>query len=369
MLEQTQSGATPDAMAALFLDGTSNRKHRVVLRLDGDLGIVADGNLIASWPYADIRRADGPPGVTRLGCTIAPPLARLEIADPETAGAVLARCPALDVGRSGAGSALRIIGWSIAAAASILAVAVFGVPLLADRLAPLIPPTVESRIGDVVDRHVRATFKAETCKGEAGQAAFRALVEKLRVAGGVEVPFQAEVLSSTTPNAVALPGGKIYVFDGLLQRARNADELAGVVAHEIGHIQNRDNLRKILQNSGTAFLVGLLFGDVMGGTVVISVAGSVLSASYSRDAERRADAFTIELMHKLGRSPTPMGELLFRVTGAEKGKSASSATILSSHPLTEERRDVMQKAGRPVTGPELLTAAEWDALKVVCKAR
>jgi Zn-dependent protease with chaperone function len=244
---------------------------------------------------------------------------------------------------------------------------VFGVPLLADRLAPLIPPALETRVGDVVDRHVRKVFKAETCKGEAGQAAFAALVEKLRIAGGVDVPFRAEVLSSTIPNAIALPGGAIYVFDGLLQRARNADELAGVIAHEIGHVQNRDNLRKILQNSGTAFLVGLLFGDVMGGTVVISAASSVLDASYSRDAERRADAFTIELMHKLGRSPTPMGELLFRVTGAEKSKSASTATVLSSHPLTEERRDVMQKADRPVSGPELLSAAEWDALKAVCK--
>ncbi len=367
MLDQTHIGPTPDAMAALYLDGTSNRKHRVVLRLDGDLGIVADGNLIASWPYADIRRADGPPGLTRLGCTAAPPLARLEIADPAAAAAVLARCPALDAGRSGAGSALRIVGWSLAAAASILAVAVFGVPLLADRLAPLIPPAVETRIGDVVDRHVRTAFKGETCKSEAGQAAFAALVEKLRIAGGVEVPFRAEVLSSAVPNAVALPGGRIYVLDGLLQRARNADELAGVIGHEIGHIHNRDNLRKLLQNSGTAFLVGLLFGDVIGGTAVITAAGAVLDASYSRDAERRADAFTIELMHKLGRSPTPMGELLFRVTGAEKSKSASTSTVLSSHPLTEERRDVMQKADRPATGPELLSTAEWAALKAVCK--
>src|SRR5207248_8127416 len=138
-------------------------------------------------------------------------------------------------------------------------------------------------------------------------AAFAKLVDKLKVAGGLEMPLVAHVLSSKTPNAYALPGGRVYMLNGLLMKAKTPDEVAGVLAHELGHVQHRDGLRRIIQTGGTSFLFGLLFGDVMGGGAVIFAARSVLNASYSRDAERAADAFAVETMHKLGRSPKPMG--------------------------------------------------------------
>ena len=73
-----------------------------------------------------------------------------------------------------------------------------------------------------------------------------------------------------------------------------------------------------------------------------------------------ADAFAVETMQNLGRSPVPAGALLFRVTGAQADKSIS---ILSSHPLTEERLETMKIPDRKPTGPELLTAAQWTALE------
>ena len=117
-------------------------------------------------------------------------------------------------------------------------------------------------------------------------------------------------------NALALPGGRIYLLDGLLQQARSPDELAGILAHELGHVHHRDGMRRLIQTGGTSFLFGLLFGDVTGAGAVIFVGRSMLDASYSRDAERSADAFAIDVMHKLGRSPLPSGDLLFRITGA-----------------------------------------------------
>ena len=71
----------------------------------------------------------------------------------------------------------------------------------------------------------------------------------------------------------------------------------------------------------------------------------------------------IDIMHRLGRSPKPMGQLLFRITGAEKDKSFS---FLSNHPLTEDRLTLMTMEDRPNTGPDLLTAEEWKALKSIC---
>ncbi|WP_163071438.1 M48 family metalloprotease, partial [Acinetobacter baumannii] len=90
------------------------------------------------------------------------------------------------------------------------------------------------------------------------------LMHTLREAGGVDASAEAAVISNTIANAIALPGGKIYVFEGLLDKAENVDELAGVLAHELGHVKNRDGLRNMIYNGGTSFLIGLLFGDITG---------------------------------------------------------------------------------------------------------
>jgi Zn-dependent protease with chaperone function len=254
--------------------------------------------------------------------------------------------------------------WSAAAVCSIVAVVLYGIPFAADRLAPLVPMSVENRIGEAVDKQVRVLLGGKTCDGAAGRLAFTAMVDKIRRAAGIETPLDAAVLSSSVPNAFALPGGKVYLLDGLLQKARNADEVAGVIAHELGHVHYRDNLRKIIQEGGTSFLVGLLLGDVIGATAVIFAARSVLDASYSREAEQRADAFAVEAMHKLGRSAAPMGELLVRLTAGDPSKYL---TIIASHPLSEDRLVAMTKEDRPVTGPEILSAPEWRALKDICK--
>ena len=121
----------------------------------------------------------------------------------------------------------------------------------------------------------------------------------------------------------------------------------------------------MLQRGGTSFLIGLLFGDVTGSSAVIFVTRSLFDASYSREGEDEADAFAVETWHALGRSPAPMGELLFRITGAQENRMIG---ILMSHPLTEERRELMRQEDRPATGPEILSVAEWRALKSVCRS-
>ena len=302
----------------------------------------------------------------RLRCTRAPPLARLEIAEPAVQQAVAALCPALEAGGQGQVRTGKIVFWSLAAICSIVGLSWFGIPFAADRLAPYVPFALEKRMGDAVDGQIRRIFGGKECDSGPGHDAFVVLVDKLKDAGGIELPLQAHVLSSAMPNAFALPGGRIYLLDGILQKARDPDEIAGILAHELGHVQHRDGMRRLIQTGGTSFLFGLLFGDVTGAGAVILVGRSMLNASYSREAERSADAFAIEVMHKLGRSPVPAGNLLLRVTGAQADKNL---TILASHPLSEERLAGMKKADRTATGPELLSAAQWSALKGICKGQ
>jgi Zn-dependent protease with chaperone function len=148
----------------------------------------------------------------------------------------------------------------------------------------------------------------------------------------------------------------------LLAKAENADEIAGVLAHELGHLKHRDNMRGLIRNGGTSFLVGLLFGDITGSSALIFASRSLVTSSHSREAEQDADGFSIDVMHRLGRPTKPMGELLVRVTGKE-GKGLS---IISSHPLSEDRLARMTREDRPASGPPLLTPQEWRSLKSIC---
>jgi hypothetical protein len=358
MTETQTQDSQAQGVGAVFYDGTSNRKRAVTLRFADALEIVEDGAVVATWPYADVRRADGRKGL-RLLCVSALPLARLEIAGPD-AVQVSSHFPQLEAGR-GPGQTGRIVAWSLAAAVSIVLVTVYGIPLLADRIAPLVPYAVEKRIGEAVDRQARAVFGGQNCTRPDGQAAFDKMMAKIKEAGGFDAPLQAHVLSSNVTNAYALPGGTVYLLDGLIQRAKSVDEVAGVMAHELGHAQNRDGLRKIIQTGGSSFLIGLLFGDVTGGSAVLFAARSIVDASYSRDAESRADDFTVKAMNGLGRSPQPMGEFLVRITGGGR-----VSTVIDSHPLSADRLDRMKKADRGVTGAPILTDAEWQALKNIC---
>jgi len=348
----------------IYFDGASSRRHAATLVFADSLEIVVDDETKARWAYADIRRADSQPGTLRVSCEGAPVLARLEIRDPAVAAELRARATNLDEHRLGRRGVAKIIGWSLAAAVSIVLVILYGVPLAADRLAPLVPESFERRFGDVAEKQVKIVFGEKVCNASpAGQAAFEKLVTSLRSAAGFDTSVQSAVMSSDIPNALALPGGKIIVFDSLIAKASNPDEIAGVIAHELGHLKHRDNMRGLIYNGGTSFLIGLLFGDITGSSAVIFASRTLVTSSYSREAETAADTFSIEIMQKLGRPPKAMGELMMRVTGKEGGKGL---TIISTHPLSEDRLARMSKEDQTAKGPPLLTDAEWQALKSIC---
>ena len=348
---------------AVYFDGTSSRRHRVELRFAGTLEIVAPDSPPISWPYPNIRLVDAPAGTTRLWCTDAQPLARLEFRDPVLRVEIHRLCPNL-TGPGGAQpvSAGRIALWSVAAAGVIVAMIWFGVPVLADRIAEVMPFAWEKPLGDAVDRQTRIFFNGRQCTAPDGVAALNRLVEQLRVAAQLPVKPDPVVLTSAIPNAFALPGGRIYILSGLLADATGPDELAGVLAHEFGHVSHRDGLRRLIRDGGTGYLVGLLFGDVGGAGAALFAVRSLLNAAYARDDETRADAFAIVTVHRLGRPTAPLGRLLTRIAGA--GDRDSS--VLSDHPLTGERARLLEEPFVGKLGPPLLTADEWRSLKAIC---
>ena len=353
------------ANQALYLDGRAARKRSVLLAFQTDgIAILEAGIQLAFWRYEDLRPAEAPKGVMRLSAAGAPALARLEVPDEEVAKSIEVRCPDLNRRRHRSEVAtLKIVAWSMAAAVSLVLTVVYLIPLSAERLAPLVPIAMEQRLGEAVDGQVRALFGGEACDYAPGVAALETLGRRLEAEADLPMPATIAVLPSEVVNALALPGGRVYVLNGLLELAESPDELAGVIAHELGHVAARDGLKKLLQTSGSAFLLGLLLGDVTGGGAIVFGAQAMIDSSYSRKVEAEADGFAAELMRAVGRPPSALGTMLGRL---DHGGSERLAFLLS-HPVTSDRIDALESAGAPAAvGPPLITDAEWQALKAIC---
>jgi Zn-dependent protease with chaperone function len=259
-------------------------------------------------------------------------------------------------------SVARIVAWSLAAAVVIVGLVWYGVPVVADQLAEALPISWEQPLGEAVDKQIRVLFPGNPCTAPDGRAALSKLVTELQAAARLPIAPDPIVLRSPIPNAFALPGGRVYVLSTLLNRAKSPDELAGVLAHEFGHVSHRDGLRRLIRDGGTAFLVGLLFGDVSGAGAALFATRSLLSAAYARDIEAGADEFAITVMHRLGRPTMPLGDLLQRLVGPGE----LQLSLLRDHPLTPDRVRRLQQEDKAPSGPELLNPVEWRALQKVC---
>jgi len=359
----------------IYFDGHTSARHDVGVTLTPSaLQIAAqDGRLLAEWPYEEIESLAAPDTVLRLGRVGSAVLARLEIADPAFAAEIGARARNVDwAGRNRRRQQLRVIGWSLAATVSLVAVAWLGVPAIAARLTPHLPAAVERKLGDAVDVQLRRMLDTKTLgdgfdcgvkeSERPGRAALDKLIHRLETAAGLPESLRATVVRRAEANAMALPGGHIYVFEGLIDKADKVDEVAGVIAHEIGHVAHRDGTRSVLEAGGLSFLFGMLLGDFVGGGAVVIAAKSVLQSSYTREAEAAADAYGAALMKKAGGDAHALATMLAKIGGATE----PGMKILLDHPETQARVRAINAVAANPTGPPLLSASEWAALKRIC---
>ncbi len=159
--------------------------------------------------------------------------------------------------------------------------------------------------------------------------------------------FRFYVVEDEEINAFALPGGAIYVHTGTITKTKDAAELAGVLAHEIGHVTARHvaHLYRRQRNTGMAAqIVALAVGILTGNPYLYNAAGlgaSVAATAYTsqfgRDAERQADALAVEAMIRAGYDPNALASF-FETLMQENQKSGLKAPeFLRSHPATDER--------------------------------
>ena len=148
--------------------------------------------------------------------------------------------------------------------------------------------------------------------------------------------FRAVLLDRREPNAFALPGGRIFVFTGLLDRVQRPEELAGVLAHEMAHVTRRHGLRKLIAGSGPYYVLRLFVSDQQEVLSAISAGSQMLvNQYYSRDMEREAD--TIGWHYLMAANIDPRGLADFFQLMTEGENSDSIPQMFRSHPATSER--------------------------------
>lgn len=245
---------------------------------------------------------------------------------------------------------LAAVAIGLAMSALLLVGAIKGFELV----GRMIPYSWEQRLGDVIN----GDFGAYACREPRGQKALDGLARRLSPSGR---PMRVGVVDMPVVNAVALPGGRILIFRGLIDEAGSPDEVAGVLAHEIGHVEHRHVMVALLRRFG----IGLLLGS--GGSAA-EYGQALIESRYSRSAEREADDYSVEHLKKAGISPAATAKLFARL-GKQEAELPGVFVYMASHPPSIERRQRFEAAAKtmPTSRPSL-DAAQWAAVRAMCRS-
>jgi len=162
-----------------------------------------------------------------------------------------------------------------------------------------------------------------------------------------KVPFTIKVLDSEEVNAFALPGGFFFVNSGLILKADNESELAGVMAHEIAHVAARHGTRQATRGAIINYAsIPLIFMGGWTGYAIRQGAGLAIPLgflTFSRGFEAEADMLGLEYMYKAGYDPTSFVDFFEKIQTLEKKKPGTLSKVFSTHPMTDDRIKSAQK--------------------------
>jgi predicted Zn-dependent protease len=185
-----------------------------------------------------------------------------------------------------------------------------------------------------------------------------------------KVPFTIKVIDNDEVNAFALPGGFFFVNSGLIRLAENEAELAGVMAHEIAHVNARHGTRQAsrAQITNWASIPLIFIGGGIGYAVqqAASLAIPLTFLKFSRGFEEEADFLGVQYLYKAGYDPNAMVTFFERIQAQEKKKKGTVSTAFSSHPPTGSRIKEVQKAINrvlPARSEYAMTTSEFQDVK------
>ncbi len=374
---------TANTHNAEFFDGKSAMARLVNIQVRRDNLVISQNALPdIQWPLRNVELVSGgKPGQALRLKLRGDHGSRLTLPEGPAADTLIAVAPSIL-------SAHKRRFWSGVgiAVASVLAIAAAGYATMAiapQVLARFIPDEVVNSFADGLEKSVIKSSKR--CDSPPGRDALNKIAR--RVVSGADDPptFSLRVFDIRTGgkkrlvNAFALPGGRMVFSAGLIENAGSADEVAGVMAHELGHVAHRHPEAAIVRVYGMQVFMSV-FTAGQGADTISNIAGLLAVLRYSRAAEVEADAYAVEVLDNAKVNPKGLQTFFRRLlkkntgTGADRPGKDSSALkkriepftdLFSTHPGTSDRiSSIKPRAGG--TDPAILTDQEWNALKKIC---
>jgi Zn-dependent protease with chaperone function len=222
------------------------------------------------------------------------------------------------------------------------------------------PRAMERKIGELAFPQVAP--EGMTCGNAALNEALASMMERL----DPEREYALRVVDSPEVNALTLPGGYIAVYRGLLRRAETAEEVAGVLAHEIQHARGRHSMKAL----GRQFAIWMFIGVVTGGleTTSAQMAGAAGALRYQREDEMAADEGALEMLRE-ARIEAGGLERFFERLSREEERVPWLASQFATHPDVRDRLERVRawRAANAYAARELMNAGEWRSLRALCR--
>lgn len=211
----------------------------------------------------------------------------------------------------------------------------FGSDLLVELAVDRIPIEWEQKLGESAYRDFLAEH--DVVKDGSSVDAVKEMTHRL----ASQVPnnpytFDVTVVKSDVVNAFALPGGYIAVFTGLMKKAASAEEVAGVLAHELNHVLQRHGLERIVKQLGFVAVVSIVLGNQQGlGGIMKQLGVELMTLKFGRAQETEADLTGLELLYRAKINPEGMITFFQRLAEKDEGR----VEWLSTHPMSSARAD------------------------------
>jgi beta-barrel assembly-enhancing protease len=234
----------------------------------------------------------------------------------------------------------------------------------------VLPPAEEERLGEQLSREIEqqvtlhADPQVQQYVQRLGRDVLRSAERRGDVPEGITFTFQV-VDDDEHVNAFTLPGGKIYLFSGLLLAAESEAEVAGVLAHEVAHVTQRHIAQRLTTQFGLSALASIALGRDPGvlQQLAAQVIGTGALLSFSREQEREADRFAIPYLVEAGYAPEGLVTFFQRMAEMQ-GQVPGVLQLLQTHPAPADRvqlaRQQIAELGDP---PTRLGRAEHQAFK------
>ena len=358
-----------------FFDGETAGGRTVALDLRDEALVIVDGETDHVWSWDDVREMRDQADEMEMVFSHADAgEARLIVYDPLVIDAIQMRTPERHKVVVPAGTARRVITWGGLAVGSVMLIVFVIIPSLANVLTNLVPVQREVALGRASMTQIETLLlnneRAGFCVAEEGVAAIDAMEARLSDDFESDYDYRIRVYNSPMVNAFAVPGGNIVFFNGLIQSADSPEQVAGVLAHEIAHVENRDSLRLMLRAAGSAGILSMLIGDFAGGAVVLIVAEQLVSASHSQKAETAADTFATDRLAAVGLPSSPFAKF-FDQMHEEHGPQSEFGQVLEEYLGTHPEllgRAAAARSANTIEGDfvPVLTEEEWAGLRSIC---